>query len=243
MTTEVLRNMIYAASPALDGLRYVVLDEVHYLQNRYRGAGVGGGHHPPRRPTVTSCASRRRCRTPRSSPTGSRRSAGAPRRSSRSDRPVELEHLLPGRRAGHRAHSTCCRRSSPGPTASSGPTPRPPASTPATRATRGWRGRPRSRLRTPRRVELVELLAARGDAARDRRSSSAAPAATRRSSSASPPGSASPTPDERARIRAIADAQDRRPRRRRPRRARLRRAGWPGSRRASPPTTPGWSRR
>ncbi|MCU1427931.1 MAG: superfamily helicase, partial [Actinomycetia bacterium] len=38
MTTEVLRNMIYAASPTLQGLRYVVLDEVHYLQNRYRGA-------------------------------------------------------------------------------------------------------------------------------------------------------------------------------------------------------------
>ncbi len=38
MTTEVLRNMIYAASPALVGLRYVVLDEVHYLQNPYRGA-------------------------------------------------------------------------------------------------------------------------------------------------------------------------------------------------------------
>ena len=38
MTTEVLRNMIYAASPTLDGLRYVVLDEVHYLQNPYRGA-------------------------------------------------------------------------------------------------------------------------------------------------------------------------------------------------------------
>jgi len=37
MTTEVLRNMIYAASGALDGLRYVVLDEVHYLQNAYRG--------------------------------------------------------------------------------------------------------------------------------------------------------------------------------------------------------------
>ncbi|HEV2767106.1 MAG TPA: DEAD/DEAH box helicase [Acidimicrobiales bacterium] len=37
MTTEVLRNMIYAASPTLDGLRYVVLDEVHYLQNAYRG--------------------------------------------------------------------------------------------------------------------------------------------------------------------------------------------------------------
>ena len=37
MTTEVLRNMIYAASPTLKGLRYVVLDEVHYLQDQYRG--------------------------------------------------------------------------------------------------------------------------------------------------------------------------------------------------------------
>ncbi len=37
MTTEVLRNMIYAGSPSLAGLRYVVLDEVHYLQDRYRG--------------------------------------------------------------------------------------------------------------------------------------------------------------------------------------------------------------
>lgn len=37
MTTEVLRNMIYAASPALSGLRYVILDEVHFLQDAYRG--------------------------------------------------------------------------------------------------------------------------------------------------------------------------------------------------------------
>jgi len=37
MTTEVLRNMIYAASPTLDGVRYVVLDEVHFLQDAYRG--------------------------------------------------------------------------------------------------------------------------------------------------------------------------------------------------------------
>jgi ATP-dependent RNA helicase HelY len=37
MTTEVLRNMIYEDSPELGGLRYVVLDEVHYLQNPYRG--------------------------------------------------------------------------------------------------------------------------------------------------------------------------------------------------------------
>jgi ATP-dependent RNA helicase HelY len=37
MTTEVLRNMIYAGSGALTGLRFVVLDEVHYLQDAYRG--------------------------------------------------------------------------------------------------------------------------------------------------------------------------------------------------------------
>ena len=38
MTTEVLRNMIYARSASLERLRWVVLDEVHYLQNPYRGA-------------------------------------------------------------------------------------------------------------------------------------------------------------------------------------------------------------
>lgn len=38
MTTEVLRNMIYEESPDLEALEYVVLDEVHYLQDPYRGA-------------------------------------------------------------------------------------------------------------------------------------------------------------------------------------------------------------
>ena len=38
MTTEVLRNMIYAGSRALEGLRYVVMDEIHYLADRFRGA-------------------------------------------------------------------------------------------------------------------------------------------------------------------------------------------------------------
>jgi ATP-dependent RNA helicase HelY len=38
MTTEVLRNMLYAGSPTLKGLGYVVLDEVHYLADRSRGA-------------------------------------------------------------------------------------------------------------------------------------------------------------------------------------------------------------
>ena len=37
MTTEVLRNMLLAGSDLLLGLRTVVLDEVHYLQDPYRG--------------------------------------------------------------------------------------------------------------------------------------------------------------------------------------------------------------
>ena len=38
MTTEVLRNMLYADSPALRGLSHVVMDEVHFLADRMRGA-------------------------------------------------------------------------------------------------------------------------------------------------------------------------------------------------------------
>ncbi len=38
MTTEVLRNMLYAGSSTLRDLRYVVMDEVHYLADRFRGA-------------------------------------------------------------------------------------------------------------------------------------------------------------------------------------------------------------
>ncbi len=38
MTTEVLRNMLYTGSPALRDLGYVVMDEVHFLADRFRGA-------------------------------------------------------------------------------------------------------------------------------------------------------------------------------------------------------------
>src|SRR6266700_7135690 len=38
MTTEVLRNMLYAGSTTLEGLGFVVMDEVHYLADRFRGA-------------------------------------------------------------------------------------------------------------------------------------------------------------------------------------------------------------
>ena len=37
MTTEVLRNMLYAGSSTLTDLGYVVMDEVHYLADRFRG--------------------------------------------------------------------------------------------------------------------------------------------------------------------------------------------------------------
>ncbi len=38
MTTEVLRNMLYADSDLLADLAYVIMDEVHYLADRFRGA-------------------------------------------------------------------------------------------------------------------------------------------------------------------------------------------------------------
>lgn len=38
MTTEVLRNMLYADSDLLENLECVVMDEVHYLADRFRGA-------------------------------------------------------------------------------------------------------------------------------------------------------------------------------------------------------------
>src|SRR5439155_18430760 len=37
MTTEVLRNMLYEGSDTVDDLHVVVMDEVHYLQDPYRG--------------------------------------------------------------------------------------------------------------------------------------------------------------------------------------------------------------
>ena len=38
MTTEVLRNMLYAGSSTLTNLQSVVMDEVHYLADKFRGA-------------------------------------------------------------------------------------------------------------------------------------------------------------------------------------------------------------
>src|SRR5688500_15484679 len=55
MTTEVLRNMLYAGSQTLLGLGYVVMDEVHYLADRRRGAlWEEVTIHPPEPVTVVA---------------------------------------------------------------------------------------------------------------------------------------------------------------------------------------------
>ena len=69
MTTEVLRNMLYAGSSTLDGLGYVVMDEVHYLADRFRGAVWEEVIiHLPASVTLVSLSAR--CPTRRSSASG-----------------------------------------------------------------------------------------------------------------------------------------------------------------------------
>ena len=242
MTTEVLRNMIYAASPALDGLRYVVLDEVHYLQDRYRGpvweevivhlppevdAGVPLGHGVERRRGggVDRDRARQHRRDHRGAPAGHAR---AP---------------LPGGGAGRRRRSTCCPRSSPPPTASCAPTPRPPASTPDNardprlagptavahaHARAGWR--PPSLLAAEGMLPAICFVFSRKGC--DQAVEQCLAAGLRLTE----PGERDAHPHHRR-------GQDRGPRRRRPRRAALRPVAGRARGRASPPTTRAWCRR
>jgi ATP-dependent RNA helicase HelY len=152
MTTEVLRNMIYAGSGALLGLRYVILDEVHYLQNAYRGPVWEEViiHTPPEVGLVCLSAT-----------VSNAEELADWIRTVRGDtdvvieerRPVELHHLyLMGDRSSDRLLLL--------PTFVDG-RPNPEASALDSKPTRhpGQRGRPRGRLFTPRRPEVVELLA------------------------------------------------------------------------------------
>ena len=154
MTTEVLRNMIYAASPTLDGLRFVVLDEVHYLGDEYRGPVWEEViiHAPPEVRLVCLSATVSNAedlaewietvRGPTAAVIEERR-------------PVELHHLyLVGDRESDRLHLL--------PTFVDG---RPNAE--AARLDSGsvrakgadrWRTRPRGRLHTPYRSDVVERL-------------------------------------------------------------------------------------
>ncbi len=158
MTTEVLRNMIYAASATLEDLRYVVLDEVHYLQDRYRGAVW--------EEVIVHLAAEVRLVCLSATVSNAEEVAtwietvrGSTAAIIEEHRPVTLEHrYLVGERGSDLLHLL--------PTfVADGKNhelrPNPDAARLDARNARdpGWRGRPRTRLRTPSRVETAELLA------------------------------------------------------------------------------------
>ena len=150
MTTEVLRNMIYAGSPALRGLRYVVLDEVHYLQDPYRGPVWEEViiHAPPDIALVCLSATVSNAEE-FADWVQTVRGATTPVIEER--RPVELQHLY---LVGDRTNEELVML----PTFVDG-RPNPEASRLDAAATRGrGYGRPRGRQYTPRRVEVVERL-------------------------------------------------------------------------------------
>lgn len=151
MTTEVLRNMIYAASPALEGLRYVVLDEVHYLQNTYRGPVWEEViiHAPADVDLVCLSAT---VSNAEELADWIRVVRGETTTIVEERRPVDLHdlYLVGDRSSDHLMLS---------PTLVDG-RPNPEAVALDTKSARqpGTRGRPRSRLYTPRRPEIVERL-------------------------------------------------------------------------------------
>ena len=151
MTTEVLRNMIYASSGALEGLRYVVLDEVHYLQNAYRGPVWEEViiHAPAGVDLVCLSAT---VSNAEELADWIRTVRGATTAVIEERRPVELHDLyLLGDKTSDQLVLL--------PTLVDG---RPNAEAAAldskTLRHPGMRGRPRGRLFTPRRIEVVELL-------------------------------------------------------------------------------------
>jgi ATP-dependent RNA helicase HelY len=179
MTTEVLRNMIYAASPTLQGLRYVVLDEVHYLQNPYRGAVWEEViiHLAPEVDLVCLSAT---VSNAEEFADWIQTVRGETAAIIEERRPVRLRHLyLVGDRQSEDVHilptfvdAEAPPRGTGGvpPTAAAGAAgdspvelrPNPEASRLDSRSSRrggpAVRGRPRGRLYTPRRIETVERL-------------------------------------------------------------------------------------
>ncbi|HEX4817078.1 MAG TPA: DEAD/DEAH box helicase, partial [Nonomuraea sp.] len=199
MTTEVLRNMVYAGSPTLRSLRYVVLDEVHFLQDAYRGPVWEEViiHLPPSVRLVCLSATVSNAeelaewistvRGPTEAIIEERRPVELQNLYCVGDKGSQDMHLLPtlvdGRpnpEAGRLDDETLHARG------------------------RGQRGRPRRRFFTPRRVEVIERLQDEGmlpaitfifsrkacDEARD---------------VCLDAGMRLTTPDERARVRAIVD--------------------------------------
>jgi ATP-dependent RNA helicase HelY len=158
MTTEVLRNMVYARASALDGLRWVVLDEVHYLQDAYRGPVWEEViiHTPaPVRfvclsATVSNAEELAGWLTATRGPTDT---------VIEHERPVELlhEYLVEGRSTGELIRIPTLLGGRPNPEGSR-------FDAPAPTGDRWERGRQQRRRRwaTPRRVDVVDHLAAAG---------------------------------------------------------------------------------
>ncbi len=155
MTTEVLRNMIYAGSPTLERLRYVILDEVHYLQDPYRGAVWEEViiHLPAEVDLVCLSAT---VSNAEELAAWIETVRGETTAVIEEQRPVELAHLyLAGERGGDGllllpTFVADDRRAA---------RPNPEAARLDARPGRAGRGRPRGRLRTPGRAETVERLA------------------------------------------------------------------------------------
>ncbi len=157
MTTEVLRNMIYAGSGALAGLRFVVLDEVHYLQDTYRGPVWEEViiHLPETVSLVCLSATVSNAEELADWLTTVR---GPTRLVLEEDRPVELRNLyLVGDRQSEQPHLL--------PTLVDGrPNPEAERLDHDNQAGRGPRRgdrRPRRRFFTPRRPEVIEILGER----------------------------------------------------------------------------------
>jgi ATP-dependent RNA helicase HelY len=153
MTTEVLRNMVYARSAALADLDWVVLDEVHFLADAYRGPVWEEVliHTPPAVRFVCLSATVSNAtelgewietlRGPTETVLEHRRPIELDPLLFVGDRTSEREHLVPllvGGRPNPEGHRFDADRPS-----------RPP----------GPGRRPRSRFFTPRRVETIERLA------------------------------------------------------------------------------------
>jgi len=162
MTTEVLRNMIYAASPTLEGLRYVVLDEVHYLQNPYRGAVWEEViiHLAPEVDLVCLSAT---VSNAEEFADWIQTVRGETEAIIEERRPVRLRHLyLVGDKESEDVHLLPTFVEAEAPDGSLELRPNPEASRLDSRSSRrggpAVRGRPRGRLYTPRRVETVERL-------------------------------------------------------------------------------------
>ena len=233
MTTEVLRNMIYAGSPRSTTCACVVLDEVHYLQDAYRGPVWEEViiHLPAHvrlvclSATVSNADELAEWIT---TVRGPHRDGGRARASGRAGQP------LPGRRPALRGAAAGARRSS-----TAGPTPRVSASTPPSsrrRASSGTSGAgPVAVSRRPGGPRWSTGWS-RTSCCPPSTSSSAATGCDDAARGLLDAGRAADHADERARIRAIADAPRRAPVRRRPRRARLRPlAGRPRGRGRRPP--------